>query len=150
MASVNESFKVLYQAGYLQYADRSGFGGSRSEFVLARVTEQGILAAHIPHSQPEPSSDGRAEAKTVESASVTATGVEKGSEMAEEKTDVALSRASRLIDARPDLSEYERSDLKRKVEDLKEAVLTKDETKVDQIKAWFARYAPWVASELPA
>ena len=137
VALVNASFKVLYAAGYLQYADRSGFGSGGNELTLARVTGQGIFASHQPRPKPEPT-PGDEEGPEQEKAAPQA-------EAARPTSD----ELSALIDAQPDLSQYERDDLKAKLADLEKATAEKESSKADQIRGWLAKHAPWLASALP-
>lgn len=148
LKSVNESFNALYVAGLLQFVDRSGFLSSRNEFILARITEQGILAVHQSHTQSAATPRGQAGTPSVAGDGNVAAGADQAQATVQEDAGDLLKEVLSLIDSKPDISDYERGDLKRKVEDLGEAISKKDRAKVDQIQSWMSRYAPWIASSL--
>lgn len=148
LKSVNESFNVLYAVGLLQFADRTGFLSSRNEFILARITQQGILAAHQSYAQPAISLGGEAETPSVSRDGSVAAGPDQAQATVQRDADDLLKEILSLIDSKPDISDYERGDLKKKVEDLGEAISKKDKAKADQIQSWMSKYASWIASSL--
>jgi hypothetical protein len=148
LRSVNESFNVLYAAGLLQFADRSGFLSSKNEFILARITEQGILAARQSRTQSTASPGGQAETISVSGQREVAAEADQAKAAVQMETRDLLRGISSLIDSKPDISDYERGDLKKKVEDFGEAISRKDGGKAGQIQSWFSKYAPWIESSL--
>ncbi len=149
LASVNESYKVLYAAGYLQFADRSGFMSGANEFILARVTEQGILAAHRPHEAAIPPTGSETTAPANVKAPTSGTeGIE--AIPVEKSLGATIERVLRLLDEKTDLSEYERGDLRQKIRDFQDAASGGSREKAQAIRGWFTKYAPWIASELPS
>jgi hypothetical protein len=147
LKNVNESFNALCAAGLLQFADRSGFLSSKNEFILARITEQGILAARQSRTQPA-TSDGQAGMPVVAEEENVAAGADQSHRTAQRDKSDLLKDILSLIDSKPDIGEYERSDLRKKVEDLGEAISKRDEARADQIQGWFSKYAPWIAAYL--
>ncbi len=148
LKSVNESFNVLYAAGLLQFADRTGFLSSRNEFILARITEQGILAAHQSRTQSGAPPGGQGGTRPAAGEGNVAAGADQVQATLQRNAGDFLGDILSLIDSRPDISDYERGDLKKKVEDLGEAISKEDKAKADQIQSWMSKYAPWIASSL--
>jgi hypothetical protein len=144
---VNESFNVLCAAGLLQFADRTGFLSSRNEFILARIADQAILVACQSRAE-RATSVGQAGMPVVAEEENVAAAADQSSPTGQRDRSDLLKDILSLIDSKPDISEYERSDLRKKVEDLGEAISKGDEAKADLIKGWFSKYAPWIAAYL--
>jgi len=148
LKSVNESFNGLCAAGLLQFADRTGFLSSRNEFILARITEQGILAARQSRTQSAASPGGQAGTPSAAGDGKVAAGAEQAQAKVQRDAGELLQKILSQIDSKPDINDYERGDLKNKVEDFGEAISKKDVARAGQIQSWLSKHAPWIATSL--
>ena len=139
LGSVNSSVKELSALGLVTIVERAPFLVNRNEYILFRITDQGVSALREMKPAQEPPSASQLSPGNL----VSVTPLARGGD------DLPWTRVRGSIDARGDISEYERDDLRRKLEDLVAARSSGDAAKAGQIEDWLSKHAPWLASELP-
>jgi hypothetical protein len=140
VVQASELLKMLEAREYVEFTNRASSVMGRNEYLKVRITGKGILVLD------DMWKDLNAKEVHIQQTigSVVGNVIQAPNSTVNVNTRDSFNGFYKAIDAKSDLSQYEKEDLKRKVAELEEALNKKDKSRFDNVSAWLGKFAPWL------